>query len=437
MAWGLPALAEDLGQMRVQRMDGSWITGQVEDVGDSYRIKMGTGITVTLPKNQVKALVPIEQPGTGESAEADQAEATGPISDKDIEALLEGINVDTTAVVEGSTPIPDQLPTNEESVQEMMRLAGADKKLETPHFVMVYTAKDEEARRLARRLEAVWRWNIKYFRLLDVPVTVPEYKLEIYFFGTYDEFETHSVNTSGRPTGGALGYFQPVSNRSHFFEMVTYPPAEARLKLAEDKSLPLAVRQRHRNIVRRWAEGMNMEVVQHEVGHHIHFNLGLFPYQTMVDAALERESDDPFPRWLVEGTTMMFEVPPTTAGASLGVINHGRLDEFRRRHANRPFTPEFLKRFVVDNGVWFSGYYYPEGWALVYYLRKNFKDGFAKYMQMMTEREPGDEVNFNKWEKEFEDCFGKIDKEWVEKFYAYMYSLPLKKSLLAPELDEP
>ena len=441
--WALPAAsAEDLGKMRVQRTDGRWFEGEVEEKADRYLIKQGRGIVITLLKSEVKVLEPLGEARPAESADLDNPAEDSTLSrrritDQEIEALLEGIQIETAADAD-STKIPDELPTDEESVEEMKFLAGTDKVLETPHIVMVYTSNEAEANRLLRRLESVWRWNIKFFRMMEVPVQVPEYKLEVYFFGTNEEFETHSVNTSGRRSG-AGGYFSPTSNRSHFFDMISYPFIQARLELAKDTNRPLKERRRHENIVKRWAESMNTTVVQHEIGHHIHFNLGLFPMDVFVAAFEERGIPDPFPRWLVEGTTMMFEVPPTTAGASLGVVNHGQLDKFRKHYVQRKFSPQWLKSFVVDNSVWHrgGGGSYPIGWALVYYLRKQHPEGFAEYYKIMTAREPGDRVDMNQREKEFIDCFGEIDEEWIDKWYDFIKNLRLKKSLLPPDIFAP
>ena len=79
---------------------------------------------------------------------------------------------------------------------------------------------------------------------------------------------------------------------------------------------------------------------------------------------------------MVEGTTMMFEFPPTKAGASLGTVNHGRLDEFDkiygRKDEHRRLSPQQLKTFILDNSVFLrgGGSTYSLGWALVYYCWK-------------------------------------------------------------------
>ncbi len=423
------ALAEELGRMRVQTVDGRWLVGEVEVTAEGYRVVMGRGIAVTLPRSQVRSMVAVEE---GEVAAPGDAEGTSQrrrITDPEIEALVAGVDFDALGI-QSAAELPAELPVNEESLEEMKFLAGADKVLTTANFMMVHTGTDAEARRLLNRLEAVWRWNIAYMKILGLPILVPDYKMEVYFFGTQQEFETHCINAYGHPSG-ALGYFLPTSNRSHFFDLATLPNIAAALRAAEDPRMPPPQRLRTRTAAERWVEHMNMEVTQHEIGHHLHFNLGVFP----PEAFLNPESREGVPRWLVEGTTMMFEVPPSSEGASLGVINHYQLSKFLQWYGQQKFTPQWLKNFVVDGSVFLrmGGHSYPIGWALTYYLRKQFPKEFADYMRVVSTRNPGDEVTVTMLEKEFEDRFGRISEEWIDKWYAWLHALPLNPAVLPPE----
>ena len=59
LVWVLPTVnADDLGKMRVQRMNGSWLVGDVEELADAYRIKTGNGITVTLKRARLRRFCP-------------------------------------------------------------------------------------------------------------------------------------------------------------------------------------------------------------------------------------------------------------------------------------------------------------------------------------------------------------------------------------------
>jgi len=432
---------QDLGKRRVQDMRDRWYVGTVEELPDGYRIRTDKGITVTLKKSEVKAILPLED-ATPTAPKTPATPTPGErtpraVTDQEIEDLLAGITIEAEDIFDVSTAMLDVLPVNESSVAEMRRLAGAreDQVLAKDHFVLVYTTDLEEARRLAARLEAIYRWNVKFMQMLNLPVTKPPYKLEIFYFGTHKEFEAYSVNMSMGPTG-ALGFYRPRDNRSAFFDLSTYPPLARYLEQAKDTRIPARERQFARNVIAQWVDFNNMVVIQHEAGHQIHFNIGLFPRDVFIDD----ESLDSLPRWLVEGTTMMFEFPPTRAGGSLGTINHGRLDEFDkiygRKDQDRRLSPQQLKSFILDNAVFLrgGGSTYSLGWGLVNYLWNKKRDKYAEYLRIISLRQPGVDVSYTQREKEFEDLFGNVDDKWIENWYAYLDSLQLKRSLLPPDI---
>jgi hypothetical protein len=428
------------------------IDGQVTQMPDgSYEVKTDTGAVVTLRKNQVKAIKPLDEE-TKRAAPASPGESRGsesilrrPISDAEIEELLKDIvaKVDESVVGVKLEDLEAPLPLNVDSIKEMFREAGLTWKegvppekqenlLLKPHFAMVYTSPAKAAQRLGARLESVWTWNVKFMRMLKVPARRPEHKLEIYYFGTFAEYQAYSTRTSGRDVMFTLGYYVPKINRSHFYEMETWPPVAHRLEAA--KTMPPDEGAKKKNEVERWVEFQNMDVIQHETGHHIHFNIGLFPRN-----GLERESSVPI--WLVEGTTMMFEIPPSSAGGSLGILNHNRLNEVRKFWGPHPLSTAQWKLFLIDNGVWASGVgrgdvalSYPLGWSMVYYLWKEHRDGYAKYLRTVFGREEDFRMTNTEREKEFEDIFGIVNDDWIKKFYKFLDSLVLKPSLLPPEI---
>ena len=444
LAWALPLVsAEDLGQRRVQRMNGSWLVGQVEELPDVYKIKTATGITVTLKKSEVKNILPLEGAYAGGPVSPGVAVEANPyrryVSDEEIAELLADIVIERDDIIDSAANIGDELPLDEDSLEEMLRLAGTTKEegvLLKPHFVLVYTTSKEAAMKLAARVESVYRWNIKFMRMLKLPLTRPEYKLEVYYFASQQEFDNYTTNVGGTPRLGILGYYRPDINRSHFFDLATFPPIARLLEIMQDTRIPYKQRQRARNILNRWVAFNNLSVTQHEVGHHIHFNIGLFPRDVFIDP----ESYDSLPRWLVEGTTMMFEFPPTKAGASLGTTNHGRLDEFDkiygRHNEHRRLSPQRLKSFILDNNIFLrgGGSTYSLGWAMVHYFWKKQRDGYAEYMRIISQREPGFNISYTDREKEFEDCFGRVDEDWINEWYEFLDSLHLKRSVLPPDL---
>jgi len=427
------ARAQVVGRYRIDLMNGQAVEGDVKEMPDgSYEVKTKFGVVVTVKKSEVRGVKALEEaaaagkPGTppvGRSASTLRRE----ISDDEVAAVLADIVARPDEALAGADrdEMLADLPVNEESLDDMKRIAGPESKvLLKPHFVMVYTSSADQAQKLGSRLESIYRWKIQFMHMLALPVQKPPSKLEIYYFGTFKEFQ----NISAMPMGVA-GFYQPEDRRSYFFDFETHPFIADAVKRAKDPKTPWQERQRLRNRIRRYCENQNLEVIQHEAGHHIDFNIGLFP-----NNGLTRKASVPL--WLVEGTTQMFEVPPTSAGASLGVLNHARLNEVRSIWGKHPLSVPEWKRFIIDNDMWRrppkggEAASYCLGWSLVYYLWKTNHLGYGKYCKAVYEREEDVELSNSDREKEFEDIFGRVDEEWVKSFYKFLDSLQLKRSLL-------
>src|SRR5262249_17399521 len=135
---------------------------------------------------------------------------------------------------------------------------------------------------------------------------------------------------------GFLGFYFPPTNRSAFFNMMDWPPMVQIVENARQKGIDGAERMKRENFVKRYTDQYNLEVVQHEASHHIHFNIGLFNPRA------------PYGRWITEGMATMFEAPETSSGASLGTINYKRLRDVRQYIGGKPekLPPGFLSRFL-------------------------------------------------------------------------------------------
>jgi hypothetical protein len=430
------AQAQIVGRYRIELMgpDGQprFVEGDVKELPDgSYEVKNKFGITVTVKKSEVRGLTPLEEAAAGKPKKPvigrTASTARREISDAEIAGVLKDIVAEPDETLAGADrdEMLADLPVNEESLDDMKRIAGPEAKvLLKPHFVMVYTSATDAAQKLGSRLEAIYRWKIQFMHMLNLPVRKPASKLEIYYFGTFKEFE----NISAAPMGVA-GFYRPDDRRSYFFDFETHPFIAGAVERAKDPNTPWQERQRLRNRIRRYCENQNLEVIQHETGHHIDFNIGLFP-----NNGLKRKAG--IPLWLVEGTTMMFEVPPSTAGASLGVMNNNRLNELRTFWGKHPLSAAEWKRFIIDNDMWHhppkggEAESYPLGWALVYYLWKTHRLEYGQYCKAVYNREEDVELSYSDREKEFEDIFGRVDENWVKDFYKFLDSLQLKRSLL-------
>ncbi len=436
------------GPYRFYLMNGTVVEGPTKQLPDgSYEVSRGAGITIHVKKADIRKMESLgvkseapkneDKPSAGDTKTERKLQGTvlrRVISDQEIGVVLEGIKADVADDADGASEsdLAAPLPVNKEGVKEMVRQAGGPDKakvMEMPHFVLVYTSSKEAASKLGSRLESVWRWNMRYLQHLKIPAIRPPYKLEVYFFGKHQEFYAYSLNQSEELPLGVLGYYAFDINRSHFFDLWDWPVfAGVKKELEEGRNLPPERRRYLKNLINAWVEHNNLGVTQHEAGHHIHFNTGLFKKRNTQEGGSA-------PTWLVEGTTMLFEVPPAATGqggAGLGELNDSRLDELR--HFPR-WTAAEWQEFVLRNEIWYAGggASYCKGWALVYYLWMKHRDGLGEYYRKILAREDQN-VDSLQAQKDFEDCFGRIDENWVKEFYKFMDSLQVRKSRIPPPI---
>ncbi len=422
----LPRASADIeGRYRVIRVRGGPIEGYVRELPNAYEVEVRPGIRMKIPKTQVLRLEPLEDNAAAGSNNAGSGvdPLHQPVSDDVIEQILgqQDFDLEALAGIE-EVDLMAPLTTDRQSVQEMLRIAGKNARtLETDHFVVVYTSSTEKARALAARLEHVYEWCVQYMKLLDIPRTQrPAHRLEIYFFKTFEEYDRYQT-LNGFREGAAIGFYMPTVNRSAFFDMTTYPPFKQRLEQAKDPSLPLQERRRLRNLVDRLVEYQNLEVVQHEAAHHIHFNIGIFPRRAQL------------PRWMVEGLATMFEVPPNRSGASLGSLNHVRLWRFRQFFGPRGERTPPIREFIIDDR-YFQGYAgYLVGWALNHYLFHKKREQYAEWVRLLASREDNVPYPISERQADFERIFGEVNDEWVKEFKDYIASLRVRQSYLPPE----
>lgn len=427
------ASAEDLGRCKVHRINKAAIVGDVKLEGDTYVIEVrgdrGAKRIERIPKTQVTRVEKLD------AADATASEAGAPaaagstragITSAMIEQILGSEHVEISSldaedfeVIDFSVELPDDNP----SVQEMLRIAGPKAKVhKTAHFVFVYTSDKDSAARLAARLESVYSWNLKYAERFKIPIHVPKAKLEIFYFGTFEEYDAYQT-INGFRSGGAIGFYTWTNNRSAFFNMLTYPPYKNLLDRVNDANMDGREKLRIRNYIDRRVEHENLEVVQHEAAHHIHFNLGIF-------SALARP-----PRWMSEGLATIFECPPTKFGASFGVVNYYRLYHFRRAFGERgERLPDF--RFIMFDDRWFFGvgfYAYAFGWAMNHYLIREYPDKYARWMQLLATRDIGSDWETADRQKAFEEIFGEVDDAFRKRFLDWVAAIELKTEELPPD----
>ncbi|MFN0136732.1 MAG: DUF1570 domain-containing protein [Phycisphaerae bacterium] len=423
---------ESMGRCKLHRVSKGPVEGKVTLDADVYIIELDNGATMRLKKSEVVKLERLaEKPADAEAgATAGNQPFSSKISDEMIKQVLGSESFESTVLdpedfrsVDARSPLPLDQP----SLQEMLHIAGPKgKPLETDHFVFVYTSSVSMARELAARLESVYEWNVRYAEMLKIPIVRPMAKLEIFFFGTFDEYMAYQA-INGMRVEGAIGFYSSTVNRSAFFDMYTYIAYEGVQRALKDPKFPGDRKAKLKAWLDRTVEHENVEVVQHEAAHHIHFNLGIFHGYGRP------------PRWMSEGLATIFEVPPSEFGASFGATNHYRLMWFRRFMGDRSERLGDLRQIMFDDGWFFQfGFLaYSFGWAMNHYLFRTQRENYAKWMQFLATREWGGEWEVADKQKVFEDIFGELNDDWKKKFTDWIASLELKTEHLPPDNPPP
>ncbi len=418
------ASAQVSGRHKLVLMNGQTIIGDVKELPDAYEVTKhnpGGGKTVfTVRKSDVLKVVPLEGDVSGAGLGGSAARLR-PITDKEVERILGSEDLDFLfADVEPDPELMKPLDTDPDGRREMERITGHGKVFETDHFLLVYTSDDELATKLGGRLESVYRWCVRMMEMLDIPFKRPEYKLEVYFFGTFQEYKGYQTNV-GFLEPRAIGFYHQGNNRSAFFDMSTYPPYAHDLEMAENPDVDHRQRRRIRNITERRIHHYNLEVIQHEAGHHIHFNIGFFDRRADVNT------------WVVEGLTMQFETPPGKLGGSLGATNHYRLYQFRQIYGYPMRRFPNMRMYIIGD----VGYNYPCSWALTHFLWKKKRAGYAKFMQSIARQEADVRLSLTEKQQQFEDCFGPIDEDFEKDFLEFINGIQLRRSALPPTDSDP
>lgn len=433
--FALPSAAnaqDSRGVCKIYRTNGQPVEGEVFEYPDKYEIKQkapgGKGtITITVPKTQVTKIETVA--AAAEDSKGPAAAGTPgkrpTITDAMIAEILGSENIDAASLdIEDKVQVDvmSALEPDEESVRDMLRIAGPNaKKLLTDHFVFIYTSDIKLAKEMAARLEGVYRWTSWFNEKNGVKSTRPAHKLEIFFFGTFAEYDSYQT-TNGFRSGGAIGFYSPTNNRSAFFDMMTYPPTLADLESA--KAAGPDDRRRIQNRVKRNVDHYNRTVVQHEAAHHIHFNLGVFPRGPEMT------------RWAVEGLATMFETINTDSGNSYGGLNHQRLYEFRQIYGQDGERMPDLRVIILAN-QWFlqNGFFaYSMGWALNHYLGHSpkHKEKYKEWMRLLSARDE-DQIPIAELHQQFEKLFGELNDDWKKEFIAFIKEQQLKMSEVRPE----
>lgn len=324
-------------------------------------------------------------------------------------------------------------PDTKAEEAELKELGPNFKLFRTQHFSVLHDVNDTQVKAFTAAIEKTYRSNVNYTMTLDIVPLKPKKKLIIYYFAQHEEYTKYSEKKGKGPRPQSQpGVFFPDINRSMFYD---FRNQDSLKKAREDadkkvddlkkqlsgKVSPEKRREINKQITEAKAQanrsgvvggGFTESIVQHEVTHHVLWNVGLHNPKSFFAN----------PRWFAEGTAMMFETVGTGKSSNIGAVNKQRLDEFRALEtANHLFdVKQFISNPAPFNSPETIGPAYAQSWALAHYLNRAKRSAIKGFVERINKR-PADYKSTPEEEiKEFEKAFGKIDDEWVKKWRAWM-----------------
>ncbi len=232
-----------------------------------------------------------------------------------------------------------------------------------------------------KRFEELYRSFGAYFRVRGFQVEEPPYPLVAIVFGSRAEYDRYvRKNSPGAPTG-ALGHYEPRSNRVYLFDQ------------SNDFS-------------DRWAD--TASTVIHEATHQTAYNVGLHTRFA------------PGPRWVSEGLATMFEARGVHSSRShdgqSDRINYERLRDYRQTVepseplgslANYLSSDQSFQRQTIPA--------YAQAWALTFFLSETRSQEYADYLSRLAAKPNFEAYTASDRVVDFERSFG--DLEPVERHF--------------------
>ncbi|MBL8814646.1 MAG: DUF1570 domain-containing protein [Planctomyces sp.] len=285
--------------------------------------------------------------------------------------------------------------TADELALKLKQEAGPDFEiLQTDHYVICSSANSVYTEFCGKLLELVFQEFFEEFaKSRGLSIREPSYKLPIVIFATPKDFGAYAsrqhpeVDFSDTP-----GYYTVRDNQVLL------------LDLSGDRSMKTVAAIR-----RKLAEKpLQIATVVHETVHQLCFNSGL----------QVRMADNPL--WLSEGIALWFEQGSSRASllwsrpGQVSVRHHPVFVQMSRAAALEPTLQSLLNNDRLLQEAATAPAAYAESWALVTWLMKQHREGFDKYLKVISERKPFVRVSAEERTAEFEAAIGKSPDE-IEK----------------------
>jgi hypothetical protein len=274
-----------------------------------------------------------------------------------------------------SDVVPFQLLGREALAKQVLQeLPDGFETYDTAHYLICYNTSKAYAQWCGALYERLYRAFFTYWSQRGFDLRDPEAPLVAVVFAdrpTYLRFATADL---GPGAEAVIGYYNMRTNRVLMYDLTGVEG------IAAQSDFPNSAARINQILSQPQAE-RTVATIVHEATHQIAFNCGF----------QERYAD--IPLWVSEGVAVYFETPDldnSKGWRGIGRVNRERLIQFRRYLSRRP--AESLTTLVANSRRFRNAQTapdaYAEAWALNYYLlKRRFRD-YAKYLQVLSEKEP-------------------------------------------------
>lgn len=266
----------------------------------------------------------------------------------------------------------------------------------TKNFVIVSNAGRHYTDWCALLLQRVHYTFLQQWKSKTLALKPPAYPLPVIIFADRKSYAAYATKDAGPAMASSVGYYSIRTNRIVLLDLSAGPggrPARSRAEV-------------HRKVA---ASPFNVATIAHEATHQIAYNTGLHT----------RFADNPL--WLTEGMAMYFESPEPgnpNGWTNIGRINPFRIGPFRKYLGKRPKDSlqtlvSTDKRFSAKNT---AGDAYAESWALTYFLIKERRGDYEKYLALIAKKPRIKRDSPKQRWADFKTAFGdpkKLDAEFL------------------------
>ena len=323
------------------------------------------------------------------------------------------------------------VPPDDKAEKKAMESVGDDFKLKhTLHYSVLYDTSDADVASFSTAIEGTYRSCMNYVDKLGISYAKPKKKLIIFYFEEHKDYSAYSVKIGKGPREQSTpGVYYPDLNLSMFFNFQNQDSFKAARRQAEARinelrgqlqgasaadrkriSAEIKAAQAQANHAGRQGGDLSEGIVQHEVSHQVLWNIGFHHNKNFFAN----------PRWLAEGTAMMFEPISDGSSANFGAVNTERLEDFRQLDKAGKLIP--LKEFISSHKHFGAtiAIAYPESWALAHYLNRVKRKQLKTYVEEIKKRPDDYETTPEEEIETFEKAFGKIDEKWIRTWKDWM-----------------